>query len=137
MDLGIVDGNNVETDGSMGLAENYIEDASFGNHESFGEEEVKAQVVMPEALEEKKKLEDMDGKDGAAGEVEKRQGVRKKVVKPSVGSAASNKLKMAQLVTAKRVVAKPGIRHGDHSKQGEDKGTSGPKQDSAKQVKDP
>ncbi|CAN6860194.1 unnamed protein product [Brassica oleracea] len=149
MDLGIVDGNNVETDGSMGLAENYIEDASFGNHESFGEdevqmlaeeeieEEVKAQVVMPEALEEKKKLEDMDGKDGVAGEVEKRQGVRKKVVKPSVGAATSNKLKMAQLVTAKRVVAKPGIRHGDHSKQGEDKGTSGPKHDSAKQVKDP
>ncbi|KAG5416589.1 hypothetical protein IGI04_004156 [Brassica rapa subsp. trilocularis] len=149
MDLGIVDGNNVETDGSMGLAGNYIEDASFGNHEGFGEdevqmlaeeemeEEVKAQVVMPEALEEKKKLEDMDGKDGVAGEVEKRQGIRKKVVKPSVGAAASNKLKMAQLVSAKRVVAKPGIRHGDHSKQGEDKGTSGPKHDSAKQVKDP
>ncbi|WZY86397.1 uncharacterized protein LOC106428731 [Brassica napus] len=149
MDLGIVDGNNVETDGNLGLAENYIEDASFGNHKSMGEdevqmlieeeieEEVKAQVVITEVLEEKKKFEDMDGKDGVAGEVEKRQGVRKKVVKPSVGAAASNKLKMAQLVTAKRVVAKPGIRHGDHSKQGEDKGTSGPKHDSAKQVKDP
>ncbi|KAH0855367.1 hypothetical protein HID58_007882 [Brassica napus] len=73
---------------------------------SMIEEEVKAQVVITEVLEEKKKFEDMDGKDGVAGEVEKRQGVRKKVVKPSVGAAASNKLKMAQLVTAKRVVAK-------------------------------
>ncbi|KAF3489165.1 hypothetical protein F2Q69_00054468 [Brassica cretica] len=101
------------------------------------EEEVKMQEVMTEELEEKKKIEDMEGKDGVTGEVEKRQGTRKKVVKPSLGAAASNKLKMAQLVAAKRAVAKPGIRHGDHSKQGEEKGTSGPKHDPAKQAKDP
>ncbi|KAG2246949.1 hypothetical protein Bca52824_086577 [Brassica carinata] len=61
----------------------------------------------------------------------------KKAVKPSLGAAASNKLKMAQLVAAKRTVAKPGIRHGDYSKQGEEKGTSGPRHDPAKQAKDP
>ena len=95
------------------------------------------QEVATEDLEEKKHMEDMEGKDRVTGEVEKRQGTRKKAVKPSLGAAASNKLKMAQLVAAKRTVAKPGIRHGDYSKQGEEKGTSGPRHDPAKQAKDP
>ncbi|CAN6987408.1 unnamed protein product [Brassica oleracea var. botrytis] len=80
------------------------------------EEDVRMQEVATEDLEEKKHMEDMKGKDRVTGEMEKRQGTRKKAVKPSLGAAASNTLKMAQLMAAKRTVAKPGIRHGDHSK---------------------
>ncbi|KAF3560088.1 hypothetical protein F2Q69_00012450 [Brassica cretica] len=148
MDLGLVEGNNLESDVGTGLKEHHIGNASIGNQESLGaeshvifeeeiEEDVRMQEVATEDLEEKKHMEDMEGKYWVTGEVEKRQSTRKKAVKPSLGAAASNKLKMAQLVAAKRTVAKPGIRHGDYSKQGEEKGTSGPRHDPAKQAKDP
>ncbi|KAF2601517.1 hypothetical protein F2Q70_00025716 [Brassica cretica] len=148
MDLGLVEGNNLVSDVGTGLEEHHIGNASIRNKESLEteshvifdeeiEEDVRMQEVASEDLEEKKHMEDMKGKDRVTGEMEKRQGTRKKVVKPSLGAAASNKLKMAQLVAAKRTVAKPGIRHGDHSKQGEEKGTSVPKHDPAKQAKDP
>ena len=148
MDLGLVEGNNFDSDVGMGLEDHHYDNVSIRNHESLGveshvideeemEEEVQMQEVMIENPEEKKKIEDMEGKDGITGEVEKRQKTRKKAVKASMGAAASNKLKMAQLVVAKRSVAKPGIRHGDHSKHGEEKGTSGPKYEPAKQAKEP
>ncbi|KAL0837002.1 hypothetical protein Bca101_088892 [Brassica carinata] len=148
MDLGLVEGNNFDSDVGMGLEEHHYDNVSIGNHESLGteshvideeemEEEVQMQEVMTENPEEKKKIEDMEGKDGITGEVEKRQGTRKKAVKASMGAAASNKLKMAQLVAAKRSVAKQSIHHGDHSKQGEENGTSGPKHEPAKQAKEP
>ncbi|WZZ20764.1 hypothetical protein YC2023_122151 [Brassica napus] len=148
MDLGLGEGNKFETDVGMGLEEHNYDEVSLGNHETLGvgahvtveekmEGEVQIQEVMMEKHEDKKKIGDMEGKDGITEEVEKRQGIRKKAVKTSMGVAASNKLKMAQLVAAKRSVAKPGIRHGDNSTQGEEKGTSGPKHEPAKQAKDP
>lgn len=61
----------------------------------------------------------------ATGEGANRQGARKKNQKPAAGAGASKK--MAQLVNVKQPTAKPGIRHGEPSKQVEDKGTSNPK----------
>ncbi|WZZ46873.1 hypothetical protein YC2023_043132 [Brassica napus] len=122
MGLGLVEGNNLVSDVGMGLEEHHIGIASIGNKESLEtesheiEEDVRMQEVATEDLEEKKHMEDMKGKDRVTGEMEKRQGTRKKAVKPSLGAAASNTLKMAQLMAAKRTVAKPGIRHGHHSK---------------------
>lgn len=87
------------------------------------EEDVRMQDVVADDLDEKKHMEDAEGREQVTGEVEKRQGTRRKVLKPSLATGASNKMKLAQLVASKRTVAKAGIRHGDHSKQVEEKGT--------------
>ncbi|KAF2568805.1 hypothetical protein F2Q68_00025130 [Brassica cretica] len=97
MGLGLVEGNNLVSDVGMGLEEHHIGGCDGGSRgkEAYG---------------------GYGREDRVTGEMEKRQGTRKKAVKPSLGAAASNTLKMAQLMAAKRTVAKPGIRHGDHSK---------------------
>lgn len=96
------------------------------------EEEVRTGEETTEILEEKKGDKGIEGKPMVPGEVANRQGARKKAPKPAAGAGASNKLKMAQLVNAKRPVAKSRIRHGEPSMQMEDKGPSNPKQDNAK-----
>lgn len=95
------------------------EDASLGDEKT---------VVNGDKAEEK----GADGKSQVLGDGANRQGARKKNLKPVAGTGASNKLKMAQLVNVKCPTAKPGIRHGESSKQVEDKGTSNPKSDPPK-----
>ncbi|KAG2321008.1 hypothetical protein Bca52824_014221 [Brassica carinata] len=92
------------------------------------EEDVRMLDAMNVVLVEGNELEEGEGKEQVTGEVNKKQGTRKKAPKAPLGTSASNKLKMAQIRTYKRPVAKPGIRHGDQSKQEEEKGASNPKQ---------
>lgn len=73
------------------------------------EEDVRMQDVVADDLDEKKHMEDAEGREQVTGEVEKRQGTRRKVLKPSLATGASNKMKLAQLVASKRTVAKAGI----------------------------
>ncbi|KAL0742867.1 hypothetical protein Bca4012_084380 [Brassica carinata] len=96
------------------------------------EEDVRMLDVMTGDLEGEKVVEGKEGKDRVAGDVARRNGPRKKPLKQVTGAGASNKMKMAQIMTSKRPAAKPGIRYGDYSKQVEDKGTSNPKYEPAK-----
>ncbi|KAG2314489.1 hypothetical protein Bca52824_017611 [Brassica carinata] len=96
------------------------------------EDDVRMLDAMTEVPEREKVIEGVEGKDQVAGEAAKRQGACRKALKPPQGTGTSNKLKMSEMMNSKRPVAKPGIRHGDHSKQVEEKGTSNPKQDPAK-----
>ncbi|KAG2306695.1 hypothetical protein Bca52824_026443 [Brassica carinata] len=130
---GVLVGNDLVVDHNKrnvmdhGTKEN-IEDDFQSLTDDEVEEDVRMLDAMTEVLEEGKELEDGEGKDQVTGEVTKKQGTRKKAPKPPLGTSASNKLKMAQIRTYKRPVAKPGIRHGDQSKQEEEKGASNPKQ---------
>lgn len=148
MGLDLMEVNNLASDVGMGLEEQHIGNIGNGTREALendlyvlGEEEIEDDDPMQEVVaddpEEKKKIEDVEVNDRVNGEVEKRQGTHRKALKPSLAAVASNKMKLAQLVAAKRTVAKAGIRHGDHSKQGEEKGPSAPKNDPAKYLKDP
>ncbi|KAF2579231.1 hypothetical protein F2Q68_00005548 [Brassica cretica] len=148
MGLDLMEVNNLASDVGMGLEEQHIGNIGNGTREALendlyvlGEEEIEDDDPMQEVVaddpEEKKKMEDVEVNDRVNGEVEKRQGTHRKALKPSLAAVASNKMKLAQLVAAKRTVAKAGIRHGDHSKQGEEKGPSAPKNDPAKYLKDP
>ncbi|KAG2304726.1 hypothetical protein Bca52824_033377 [Brassica carinata] len=96
------------------------------------EEDARMLDVMTGDLEGEKVVEGEEGKDRVAGDVARRNGPRKKPLKQVTGAGASYKMKMAQIKTSKRPAAKPGIRHGDYSKQVEDKGTSNPKHEPAK-----
>ncbi|KAF3504230.1 hypothetical protein F2Q69_00043393 [Brassica cretica] len=92
------------------------------------------QEAATEELDGEKDVEEEDdGKEKATGETEKRQGGRRRLLKPALATGASNKLKMAKMVINKRMAAKTGSRQGDHSKQVEEKGTSNPNTDPAKQ----
>ncbi|KAH0893408.1 hypothetical protein HID58_055837 [Brassica napus] len=148
MGLDLMEVNNLASDVGMGLEDQHIGNIGNGTREALendlyvlGEEEIEDDDPMQEVVaddpEEKKKIEDVEVNDRVNGEVEKRQGTHRKALKPSLAAVASNKMKLAQLVAAKRTVAKAGIRHGDHSKQGEEKGPSAPKNDPAKYLKDP
>ncbi|KAF2568804.1 hypothetical protein F2Q68_00025131 [Brassica cretica] len=118
---------------------------SKGRTEGKEEGEIKEKELERSKHKETKVQDQAQPSQAFLAELMETQGELSKVIsnpsggerEPSLGAAASNKLKMAQLVAAKRTVAKPGIRHGDHSKQGEEKGTSVPKHDPAKQAKDP
>lgn len=96
------------------------------------EEDVRMLEVPNDVLEDEKMLDGEEGKYKMIEDGTRRQGTRKKPFKLTVGTGASNKLKMAQMMNAKRIAAKPGNRHGDSSEQAEDKGTSNPKYEPAK-----
>lgn len=63
------------------------------------------------------------------GEAGKKQGVRKRLLKPTLSTAASTKMRIANGLVSprKRAPAKTGPRHGDTGKQQENKGPSNPK----------
>ncbi|KAG2287325.1 hypothetical protein Bca52824_046929 [Brassica carinata] len=63
------------------------------------------------------------------GELMKRQGTRKRLFKTTTGTAVSTKMRIASALVSpcKRGANKPGARHGEMSKQMENKGTSNPK----------
>lgn len=65
-------------------------------------------------------------KDATAEELAKKQGTRKRLFKPKVVTAGSTKMRIASALVSprKRAAAKPGIRHGENSKQLESKGPS-------------
>ncbi|KAH0906312.1 hypothetical protein HID58_038139 [Brassica napus] len=65
-------------------------------------------------------------KDATAEELAKKQGTRKRLFKPKVATAGSTKMRIASALVSprKRAAAKPGIRHGENSKQLESKGPS-------------
>ncbi|KAG2306602.1 hypothetical protein Bca52824_026350 [Brassica carinata] len=81
------------------------------------DEDVRMLEVMNDGVKGEKLLEGEKGNDKGDGDAARRQGTRKKTLKPNAGVGASNKLKMAQMMNAKRLPAKPGIRHGDSSRQ--------------------
>ncbi|KAG5414982.1 hypothetical protein IGI04_002549 [Brassica rapa subsp. trilocularis] len=74
-----------------------------------------------------------DGADNdrgtGAGEVAMRQGSRKRLFKPSINTAGSTKMRIANALLSprKKGVAKVGPRHGEGSKPMESKGPSNPK----------
>ncbi|KAF2601916.1 hypothetical protein F2Q70_00026282 [Brassica cretica] len=66
-------------------------------------------------------------KETVAGEAVKRQGTRKRLFKPSTTGSTKMRIDYALVSPRKRVQAKVGTRHGENSKQHENKGTSNPK----------
>ncbi|KAG5396540.1 hypothetical protein IGI04_018354 [Brassica rapa subsp. trilocularis] len=78
--------------------------------------------------------EDGNSKDTETGDMARRQGHRKRLFKPIVNTAGSNKMRTASALLSprKRAVAKVGTRHGDNGKPPESKGTSYPKQTNLK-----
>ncbi|KAG2311715.1 hypothetical protein Bca4012_026190 [Brassica carinata] len=101
---------NTEYEGKDGVGEDF---QSLTDREI--DEDVRMMEVLTDVPEGEKIREGTEGNDQASGEVAKKQGPRKKIFKSSQGVDASNKMKMAQMMTSKRHGAKPGIRHGDHS----------------------
>ncbi|KAL0683617.1 hypothetical protein Bca4012_050465 [Brassica carinata] len=65
-------------------------------------------------------------KDATAEELAKKHGTRKRLFKPTVGTAGRTKMRIASALVSprKHAAAKPGIRHGENSKQLESKGPS-------------
>lgn len=65
-------------------------------------------------------------KDMAAGVVATRQSNCKRLAKPSISTAGSNKMRMASMLLSprKRAAVKVGTRHGDSGKPTESKGPS-------------
>ncbi|KAF2602603.1 hypothetical protein F2Q70_00027145 [Brassica cretica] len=63
------------------------------------------------------------------GELVKRQGTRKRLFKTTTGTAENTKMRIASALVSPRKhgASKPGARHGEMSKQMENKGTSNPK----------
>ncbi|XP_048590805.1 uncharacterized protein LOC106361508 [Brassica napus] len=148
MGLDLMEVNSLASDVGLGLEEQHSGHIGNGtgetlanvfsalNEEEFEDDDPMQEVVADDP-EEKKKIDNSEVNDRVNGEVEKRQGARRKALKPSLAAVASNKMKLAQLVAAKRTVVKAGMRHGDSSKQGEEKGPLAPKHDPAKYLKDP
>ncbi|KAF2579232.1 hypothetical protein F2Q68_00005549 [Brassica cretica] len=112
MGLDLMEVNNLDSDVGMGFEEQHIGNIGNGTGEALendsyvlGEEEIEdddpLQEVVADDPEEKKKMEDVEVNDRVNGEVEKRQGTRRKALKPSLAAVASNKMKLAQLVVAK------------------------------------
>ena len=63
-------------------------------------------------------------KETVAGEAVKRQGTRKRLFKPSTTGSTKMRIASALVSPRKRVQTKVGTRHGENSKQQENKGTS-------------
>ncbi|KAH0942398.1 hypothetical protein HID58_002035 [Brassica napus] len=144
MGLDLMEVNSLASDVGLGLEEQHSGHIGNGtgetlanvfsalNEEEFEDDDPMQEVVADDP-EEKKKIDNSEVNDRVNGEVEKRQGARRKALKPS----SLQQMKLAQLVAAKRTVVKAGMRHGDSSKQGEEKGPLAPKHDPAKYLKDP
>ncbi|WZZ15772.1 hypothetical protein YC2023_108861 [Brassica napus] len=90
-----------------------------------------AQIVHTQAQEEEELGNgDVDiTDDTGAGDLGTRQSTRKRLFKPTISTAGSNKTRMASALLSprKRAAAKGGSRQGDSSKQLENKGPSHPK----------
>lgn len=73
--------------------------------------------------------EDSVKKEMEAGEMASRQGHRKRLFKPNVSTAGSNKMRMASALVSprKKATTKNGTHHGDSNKPPEGKGPSNPK----------
>ncbi|KAH0861314.1 hypothetical protein HID58_089575, partial [Brassica napus] len=99
--------------------------------EEEAEQALGDQIVHTHAQEE----EELGNGDGAlnddtgAGDMGTRQSSRKRLFKPPISTAGSNKMRMASALLSprKRAVAKGGSRQGDSSKQLDNKGPSNPK----------
>lgn len=109
----------------MDAAEDFNEDDEEG---LMGQEEEK---ITQE--EEVQRVEE-DEKGAGAGEVVQKQGVRKKLSKLMVSTAASTKMRTANALVSprKRTAVRISSRHGDISKQQERKGPSNPSSDHLK-----
>ena len=68
-------------------------------------------------------------KEAAAGEEDKKKGARRGLLKPSLVAGGSTKARMVQayISNRKRTSTKPANRHGEGSKQQDEKGPSNPK----------
>ena len=91
--------------------------------------EVQHKYVHTQEEEELVSGDDDADKDMAAGAVATRQSNRKRLAKPPISTAGSNKMRMASALLSprKRAAAKVGTRHGDSGKPTESKGPSNPK----------
>ncbi|WZY73222.1 hypothetical protein YC2023_005462 [Brassica napus] len=128
----LVNDSGLESEDSIRLENEKIEEIqTLGDGETEGDANM--QEAATEELNGERDVEEEDGKEKANGEVEKRQGGRRRLLKPVLATGTSTKLKMAQMMFNKRMAAKTGSRQGDHSKQVEEKGTSNPKPDPPKQ----
>ncbi|KAF3503612.1 hypothetical protein F2Q69_00043156 [Brassica cretica] len=84
------------------------------------EEDAKEKENGVDILEEENQGDEAEEKDQNAGDLVKKQGVRKKLYKPTVAAGGATMMRMVQAVR-KRAAAKAG------AKQTEEKGTSNPK----------
>ncbi|RID80323.1 hypothetical protein BRARA_A02994 [Brassica rapa] len=84
--------------------------------------------LLEEEIEEVVKgQEEEQGPPG--GDVVKKQGLRKRLFKPTISTAGSTKMRVFNALASprKQAAAKTGARQGDNSKQTKSKGTSNPK----------
>lgn len=108
--------DKVVQEGSIEELENEFQNLT---DEEF-EEDAKEKENGVDILEEENQGDEAEEKDQNAGDLVKKQGVRKKLYKPTVAAGGATMMRMVQAVR-KRAAAKAG------AKQTEEKGTSNPK----------
>ncbi|KAH0874975.1 LOW QUALITY PROTEIN: hypothetical protein HID58_072337 [Brassica napus] len=88
-----------------------------------------SQRVMAVVRKVPELLTAVDGKGTTDVEMAKQHGTRKRLLKPTAGTAVSTKMRMASVRASprKRTGVKSGMRQGGNSKQMDAKGTSNPK----------
>ncbi|CAH8390698.1 unnamed protein product [Eruca vesicaria subsp. sativa] len=127
------EGKNLGVDSGLGVEGTMVDNTRKENEEEFldGIQQVsdgdfdgdtKMHEFASDVLEEENEVEEREGKNNSTDEAAKRHGLRRKPTKATMAAGASNKLKMAQMLANKLPVTKAGMRHGDHTKQAEDKG---------------
>ncbi|KAF3541351.1 hypothetical protein F2Q69_00024247 [Brassica cretica] len=122
VNLGGDDGEDVE---------NASGEENFQNLTDGEVEESNDQVdeVLGDIKEDDIKVGGMDEKDTAVGEEDKKKGAHRGLRKPSLVAGGSTKARMVQayISNRKRTSTKPANRHGEGSKQQDEKGPSNPK----------
>ncbi|KAG2278564.1 hypothetical protein Bca52824_061119 [Brassica carinata] len=98
------------------------------------EEGIRGQEEEKITQDEEVQLVEEEEKGHGAGEVAQKQGVRKKLSKLMVSTAARTKMRTANALVSprKRAAARISSRYGDNSKQQESKGPSNPSSDQLK-----
>lgn len=92
-------------------------------------EEMLQQQVTENSLVDEGEPSKMEDGQVTVRETEKKQGTKKKLFKPAIATAGSNKMRQASAMVSprKRAPPKQAIRQGDNVKQAESKGASLPK----------
>lgn len=108
-----------------------VDAVEIGEEESEMEMEDMMQQEMTEnpVIEEGNLVKALEGQEVIVRDTEKKQGTRKKLFKPAIATAGSNKMRLASAMVSprKRAPPKQVPRQGDNAKQAESKGASNPK----------